>query len=299
MSISVKMGEIFGFLGPNGAGKTTIIKILSTILTYEGGSVKVEGIEVSKNPRKVLRNLQTVLTGSRGFEWRLSARQSLSFYAALYGLSKKEADDRIEYLFDAMELGGYEDMMYQRLSSGLGRRLLLARALLIDVPILLFDEPTANLDPVSAVKFRRVIKDLATKGGKTIFLATHNMFEAQDMCDTIAIMGKGKVIATGSPIEVRRLIGGTIKIDLGIQFLGSTGDRDLVRELEASPFVTHVSVKSSADQIRRITIEAKNDVDLNGLLQGILSKNVMIRTLETSYPSLEDAFVALTAGGHA
>jgi ABC-2 type transport system ATP-binding protein len=292
----VRKGETFGLLGPNGAGKTTIIKILSTILTYEEGDVYVNGIDVGKHPNDVLRNLQTVLTGSRGFEWRLSASQSLRLYAALYGLSRREADERIDHLIDEMGLRGYENMMYQRFSSGMGRRLLLARALLIDVPILLFDEPTANLDPVSAVKFRHLIKGLSTVKGKTVLLATHNMFEAQEMCDTIAIIDKGKVIATGSPSEVRRLIGGKIKIDLGLQYLSSDLDGDLVRTLEATPSITKVEVRNKGDRVRTISIEATPELDINGLLRGILSQNVVIRTLETSYPSLEDAFVALTGG---
>jgi ABC-2 type transport system ATP-binding protein len=295
-SFHVRKGETFGLLGPNGAGKTTMIKILSTILTFEGGEVKVNGIDILKHPNQVVRNLQTVLTGSLGFEWRLSAKQSLRFYATLYGLSKKKASERIESLIDAMDLRGYENVMYQRFSSGMGRRLLLARALLIDVPILLFDEPTANLDPVSAVRFRRVVRDLSVSKGKTVLLTTHNMFEAQDLCDTIAIIDKGRVIAMGTPTEVRRLIGRQVKIELGVIFADDSSEKEFVRQLESVPLITKVTFRQEDDKKRKIVIEAQNEIDINSLLKGILSSGAVVQTLETSYPSLEDAFVRLTAG---
>lgn len=295
-TFNVKRGEMFGLLGPNGAGKTTMIKILSTILTYEGGRVTVNGYDVMRQPNEVVRNLQTVLTGSLGFEWRLSAKQSLRFYAALYGLSRRKADERIETLIDMMDLRGYENQMYQRFSSGLGRRLLLARALLIDVPILLFDEPTANLDPVSAVRFRQVIKDLSDNQGKTVLLATHNMFEAQELCDNIAIINKGRVVASGTPTEVRRLIGGKVKIELGVVLPDGFSESDLLRQLESAPLISKVNVRKDDEKKLRISIEAHGDLDLNGFLRSMLSSGVVVRTLETSYPSLEDAFVTLTAG---
>jgi len=290
----VRKGETFGLLGPNGAGKTTMIKILSTLLTYEQGEVLVNGVDVMKYPDRVVRNLQTVLTGTLGFEWRLTAKQSLHFYAALYGLDKRQADERIESLIDAMNLRGYENQMYQRFSSGLGRRLLLARALLMDVPILLFDEPTANLDPVSAVRFRNVIKDLSVNKGKTVLLATHNMFEAQDLCDHIAIVNRGKIIANGTPTEVRRLTGGRVKIEMGVLLPEGFTTESLERQLEVLPFVTKVTVRPGDDRRLRLTLEGESDLDMNGLLKAILSNGVVVRTLETSYPTLEDAFVTLT-----
>jgi len=290
----VEKGETFGLLGPNGAGKTTMIKILSTLLTFEQGKVMVNGIDVLRDPGRVVQNLQTVLTGTVGFEWRLTAKQSLHFYAALYGLEREEAEKRIESLIDAMNLRGYENQMYQRFSSGLGRRLLLARALLMDAPILLFDEPTANLDPVSAVRFRKVIKDLSVKRGKTVLLATHNMYEAQELCDHIAIVDKGRIIANGTPTEVRRLTGGKVKIEMGVLLPEGLTEEVFVRQLEVVPMVSNVTVRPSNDRKLRVAVEGETDVDINALLKTILTNGVVVRTLETSYPTLEDAFVTLT-----
>lgn len=294
-SFTVRRGEIFGLLGPNGAGKTTMIKILSTLLSYEGGRITVNGIDLSKNPSQVLKNLQTVLTGSLGFEWRLTVRQSLEFYARLYGMNKKETDQRIEELLDVTGIRSYENMMFQGFSSGMARRVLLARALLRDVSILLFDEPTANLDPNSAIKFRSIIRDLSLKSGKTVLLATHNMFEAQDLCDTIAIIDKGHVITQGSPSEVRHMFGRKIKITLRVKFGDSESEATLLRSLRATPDVQRVSITGDNGE-SRIVLEGDTGLDINSLLRNILAENVVVRNLETSYPTLEDAFVALTAG---
>ena len=291
----VKKGEVFGLLGPNGAGKTTMIKILSTLLSYEEGQVTVNGFDLNKDPNQVLKNLQTVLTGSLGFEWRLTVRQSLEFYARLYGMSKGETDRRIEELLDITGIRSYENMMFQGFSSGMARRVLLARALLRDVPILLFDEPTANLDPNSAVRFRRIIKDLSVNSGKTVLLATHNMFEAQDLCDDIAIIDKGHVVTQGTPSEVRHMFGRSMKIILKVRFGDSESGDALLGSLRATPDVQKVTMTGD-DGDSKIVLEGGTGLDINSLLRNIIAANVVVRSLETSYPTLEDAFVALTAG---
>jgi len=294
-SFHVKKGEIFGLLGPNGAGKTTMIKILSTLLSYEGGRITVNGVDLGKEPNKVLKNLQTVLTGSLGFEWRLTVRQSLEFYAKLYGMNKTEMDQRIDELLDITAIRSYENMMFQGFSSGMARRVLLARALLRDVPILLFDEPTANLDPNSAIRFRSIIKDLSLKSGKTVLLATHNMYEAQDLCDTIAIIDKGHVVTQGSPSEVRHMFGRRMKIILRVKFGDPGAEATLLRSLRATPEVQRVAITGDNGE-SRIVLEGGTGLDINSLLRNILAENVVVRNLETSYPTLEDAFVALTEG---
>ncbi|MEM1989712.1 MAG: ABC transporter ATP-binding protein [Candidatus Bathyarchaeia archaeon] len=171
VNLKVYEGEVFGLLGPNGAGKTTLIKILCTLVLPDSGKAYVNGYDVVKEPEKVLRNLQAVLGDPRGFDWRLSARANLEFYAALYGLPRDYAKKRIEELLGFMGLIDRANDMYQRFSTGMARKLQLCRALLLDTPILLFDEPTAGLDPISAVEFRHLLKDkLAKSERRTIFM---------------------------------------------------------------------------------------------------------------------------------
>ena len=193
VNLKIRKGEIFGILGPNGAGKTTLIKILCTLVLRDGGEVYVNGHDPAKETSEVLRNLQAVLPESRGFNWRLTGRQNLEFYALLYGLSDEEAKERIDYLLDFTGLIDRADDGYQRYSTGMQRKLLLCRALLRNTPIIVFDEPTSGLDPASAAEFRRMIIDrLARKEGKTILLSTHNLEEAQELCDRLAILDRAR-----------------------------------------------------------------------------------------------------------
>ena len=152
-------GGVFGLLGPNGAGKTTLIKILSTLVLPDSGHALVGGIDVVQRPRASLRILQTVLSQNAGFEVRLSGRQNLEFYAALYGVPKDVAKEKIEELLGFTGLADRADVVFQKYSTGMARRLLVARALLSSATILVFDEPTSSLDPVSASEFRKLIKE--------------------------------------------------------------------------------------------------------------------------------------------
>src|SRR5512136_1263099 len=207
VDLKIEKGEIFGILGPNGAGKTTLIKILCTLIIHDEGEVYVNGFDPRKESGEVLKNLQAVLPESRGFNWRLTGKQNLEFYALLYGLSDTDAKERIDYLLDFTGLSARADDGIQRYSTGMQRRLLLCRALLRDTPIIVFDEPTSGLDPSSAEEFRKMIIDrLAREEGKTVLLSTHNLQEAQELCDRIAILERGKVIASDTPDNIRHLV---------------------------------------------------------------------------------------------
>jgi len=206
VNLRIRKGEIFGILGPNGAGKTTLIKILCTLIIHDEGEVYVNGFDPKRESGEVLKNLQAVLPESRGFNWRLSGRQNLEFYALLYGLSDAEAKERINYLLDFTNLTDRADDGYQRYSTGMQRKLLLCRALLRNTPIIVFDEPTAGLDPTSAEEFRKMVIDrLVHKEERLFFLSTHNLQEAQELCDRLAILERGKVIALDTPDNVRHL----------------------------------------------------------------------------------------------
>jgi ABC-2 type transport system ATP-binding protein len=300
VDLKIKKGEIFGILGPNGAGKTTLIKILCTLVLRDGGEVYVNGYDPSESPSDVLRNLQAVLPESRGFNWRLSGRQNLEFYALLYGLRGDDARARIGYLLDYTGLRERADDCYQKYSTGMQRRLLLCRALIRDTPIIVFDEPTAGLDPTGAVEFRDLlIERLSRREGKTILLSTHNLQEAQGLCDRIAILDHGGVIACDTPDNVRHLV--TEKRVMRVVFSGMVygpiQDR-LISALKEAPGVNSVSPTFDQEGIlTALTIRLDKDADISGVLSILTDGGLSIKSVNMADPSLEDAFMAMTGRG--
>jgi len=199
VSLQVPEGAIFGLLGPNGAGKTTLLKILSCLILPTGGTVKVGGHETRRNDGAIQRILGFVSSDERSFYWRLTGRQNLRFFGSLYQIHGKLLSDRISYLLDRLELGEQADKPFGDYSSGMKQRLAMARALLHDPPILLLDEPTRSLDPISAKHLRRFIADeLNGREKKTLLLATHNLQEAEQLCHRVAVLSGGRVLGEGS-----------------------------------------------------------------------------------------------------
>ena len=304
VNLRIKEGEIFGILGPNGAGKTTLIKILCTLIIHDEGEVYVNGFDPKRESGEVLKNLQAVLPESRGFNWRLSGRQNLEFYALLYGLGDAEAKERISYLLDFTNLTDRADDGYQRYSTGMQRKLLLCRALLRNTPIIVFDEPTAGLDPASADEFRKmVIERLVRKEGKTILLSTHNLQEAQELCDRLAILERGNVIALDTPDNVRHLVieDRFLRIVFADALFGAEEER-LVRDLEAAESVRSVSAEvNQGKRLYGLTMRVEKDMDLTGILRTLAESGLKIKTVNTEDPTLEDAFNAIIGqnGWHA
>jgi ABC-2 type transport system ATP-binding protein len=300
VDLKINRGEIFGILGPNGAGKTTLIKILCTLVLRDGGEVYVNGHDPSIESREVLKNLQAVLPESRGFNWRLSGRQNLEFYALLYGLSGAETEARIEYLLDFTGLRDRADDGYQRYSTGMQRRLLLCRALIRDTPIIVFDEPTSGLDPTGAAEFRDLLLDrLARKEKKTILLSTHNLQEAQGLCDRIAIIDRGSVIACGTPDEVRRLVTETRTLRVSFPCIAYSEDkRSLASRLEKAAGVKSVGPALDRDgALTDLSVVVEKGADLSGILKLISEAGLVLKSVNPEEPSLEDAFIAIT-GNH-
>ena len=296
VNLRIGKGEIFGILGPNGAGKTTLIKILCTLIIHDEGEVYVNGFDPKREPGEVLKNLQAVLPESRGFNWRLSGRQNLEFYALLYGLSDAEAKERISYLLDFTNLTERADDGYQRYSTGMQRKLLLCRALLRNTPIIVFDEPTAGLDPTSADEFRKmVIERLVRKEGKTILLSTHNLSEAQELCDRLAILERGKVIALDTPDNVRHLVieDRFFQIVFADALFGEK-EAKLVRDLNATDGVHSVSADvNQGKKFSGLALRVEKDMDLSGILRLLVKSDLKIKAVNTEDPTLEDAFNAI------
>src|SRR5215212_9110664 len=202
IDFQVPEGELFGLLGPNGAGKTTTIKMLITLLIPTAGTARVLGIDVVKKPQEVRKRIGYVFGGERGVYERLSGYDNLRYFSELYGVPPKEIGPRIESLLELVGLKGREQERTEGYSRGMKQRLHIARGLLHDPPVVFLDEPTIGLDPIGARELRATIASLAD-AGKTILLTTHYMFEADALCDRIAVITRGEIVAQGTPQELK------------------------------------------------------------------------------------------------
>lgn len=298
IDLQIKRGEIFGLLGPNGAGKTTLIKILCTLVIHDEGEAFVLGYNVKKEPAQVVKNLQAVLPESRGFNWRLTGKQNLQFYALLYGISDKEARNRVNYLLELTGLKDKANYSYQQYSTGMQRKLLLCRALLRNTPVLLFDEPTAGLDPTAAAEFRSLVRDkLVRQEGTTVMLSTHNLNEAKDICDRIAILDKGKITACDTPskIQFATLDEKVFSLSFIDTIFDDEQNQKVLNALETMTGVHGVSPDIDRERnLRSISIRTDKNFDLTGILDIIMKSRLKISSINTTEPSLEDAFMAIT-----
>jgi ABC-2 type transport system ATP-binding protein len=201
VSLEISPGEVLALLGPNGAGKTTTVRMLTSILKPTSGWAKVAGFDVVENPREV-RSTVGVLTENHGLYNRMPAAEYLLFFGQIYGLNAAERKQRCESLLDRFGLKDAANRRVGEFSKGMRQKLALARAMMHDPSILLLDEPTSAMDPESARLVRDMIKDLKSNR-RTILICTHNLAEAEELADRIAIIRQGKIIASGSPVELR------------------------------------------------------------------------------------------------
>ncbi|HEV2448893.1 MAG TPA: ABC transporter ATP-binding protein [Thermoplasmata archaeon] len=214
VNLEVQQGELFGLLGPNGAGKTTLAKILSTLLLPTTGRASVLGLDVVKDAPKLRGRIGLVLGGERGLYYRVSARENLRYFADLYGIPRAEREPRITEMLERVGLGDAGDRRVEEYSRGMKQKLHLARGLLHAPELLFLDEPTIGLDPKSARETRKFVRALLAEG-VTIFLTTHYMFEAEELCQRIAVLSKGRIVASDTVPGLRKLVGGdrTFEID--------------------------------------------------------------------------------------
>ena len=205
VSLNINEGEFFGLLGPNGAGKTTLIKILCCLVLPSSGIARVMDLDVNREENKIKNLVGLVSSEERSFYWRLTGRENLMFYASLYHLNGKAARERIEMLLRMVGLEAEADMRFQNYSTGMKQKLAIVRGLLSEPKVLFVDEPTRSLDPVSAQAVRSFLREKVVSRNTTIVLATHNLNEAEQLCDRLAIMDHGRVVANGTVDELRSL----------------------------------------------------------------------------------------------
>ena len=286
VSFEIGEGELFGLLGPNGAGKTTTIKMLITLLIPTAGSARVLGYDVVKDAREVRKRIGYVFGGDRGLYERLSALDNLRYFAELYAVPPRDQRRRIAELLEHVGLAGREKERVEGYSRGMRQRLHIARGLLHDPPVVFLDEPTIGVDPVGARELRRTIAAL-TEAGKTVLLTTHYMFEADDLCDRMAVINKGQIVAEGTPADLKAVVADRTVIE--IETFGV--DEEAVERVRRSPGVTSVSIEER-EQAQVLLVQSPAGTELTQTLLGLLG-NARIGRVAAREPTLEDAYVAL------
>lgn len=232
LSLRVERGELFGLLGPNGAGKSTLLKLLATLTVPDRGRMTIDGIDVAAEPLEAKRRIALCASDERSFYFRLTARQNLEFFGALVGLSGKGLRKRIDECIERVDLTSHLDRRVGGFSSGMRVRLTVARALLGNPSVLFFDEPTRAVDPVHAEDLRRLIRrELVEKGGKTVILATNLLEEAWEVCDRVAVVNHGRIVAIGPPRELDDELGAVARYRVTLAEV----DDDLVARTRTIP----------------------------------------------------------------
>ena len=291
VSFDIREGEIFGLLGPNGAGKTTTIRMLATLLQPSGGAAAINGYDVARQAALVRQNLGAVLTGERSIYWKLTGRENLEYFAALYHIPPDVAKRRVAELLDRLGLAARADENVERYSSGMKQRIAIARALLASPPVLLLDEPTIGLDPQSARNLRELIAEIKAEG-RTILLTTHYMEEADQLCDRVGIIDLGRIIALDTPASLKRSIKQLDVLQLEVEGY----DPALTAAIERLPGVQRVSARYGEEQrIWSLALHAADSRSaLPRLIELIGQRSGRIRHLAVAEPSLEDVFISLT-----
>jgi ABC-2 type transport system ATP-binding protein len=288
ISFSVDKGEIFGFLGPNGAGKTSTIKMMIGLSRPTAGEIYIDGIDVRRQVKKAQAIMGVVPDVSNLYN-ELNGLENLSFCAALYGMSKEEREFKARQLLKQFKLDGAGKRPFKAYSKGMRRKLTIAAAIIHEPRILFLDEPTAGIDVISARQLRELILELRAQG-TTIFFTTHNIEEAERICDRLAIIVEGKIVATGTRDELMaELSSDSHAIGLVIDRQAEGLAADLERQFKGS--------RALARGENRLVIKSKERIPLLPLAQHFHRHGISILEAKEMRPSLEDVFVSLTGMG--
>jgi ABC-2 type transport system ATP-binding protein len=286
VSFAVERSELFGLLGPNGAGKTTMIKVLTTLLLPTSGTARVLGFDVRRQARQIRGLVGYVFGGERGLYDRLSALDNLRYFADLYRVPPRVRRERIDSLLEMVELKGRERERVETYSRGMKQRLHIARGLLHDPELLFLDEPTIGLDPLGARELRETIANLH-RAGKTILLTTHYMYEADALCQRIAVIANGSFVATGTPSDLKQVVGDHTIVE--IETFGVPDET--VERLRRVPGVRGVGVETR-EQAQVLLVQSAAGADVVRALLNELADAVTGKVI-TREPTLEDAYVEL------
>ena len=289
VDLIVEPGEIFGLLGPNGAGKTTTMKMLATLLIPTSGTIRVLGIDPLERPREVRARLGAMLSGERSLYWKLTGRENLEYFAALYHVPPSETKARIAKVLAAVKLADRAEDYVERYSTGMRQRLALARALLPDPALVVLDEPTVGLDPQASRDLRDRVRELKAQG-RTVLLTTHYMEEADQLCDRVAIIDHGRIVALDTPAALKRTIRAEEVVHLEI---GLDGDESAVIDrLGRSATVARSERSNGTLNVTAHCASARDFVP--AAFDAAWSTGATIRHVEVVPVTLEDVFLALT-----
>ena len=287
VSFSIEAGELFGLIGPNGAGKTTTIKILTTLLTPTSGTALVLGMDVTRDIYEVRRRIGIVYGGERGLYNRVSALDNLRYFSDLYGVRPDVASKRIPQLLELVGLKDRAEEKVEKYSRGMKQRLHIAKALVHDPELLFLDEPTIGLDPAGARDIRKMVKEMRDQG-KTILLTTHYMFEAEELCERIGVISKGKIVALDTPSALKSRVRDISVIEL--RTYGAT--QQYVEDLKTLPNVVRV-VADLASEMQMIRVQTPLGADLLPQVLAKLPQGAKIIDRTIKEPTLEDAYLRL------
>ena len=286
INFEVADGEIFGLLGPNGAGKSTLIRMMTTLIPVTAGRALVAGHNVSKEPNAV-RNMIGVIPQALTSDLDLTVGENLSIYAKLYSVPKAQREKNIAEVLEAVDLTKWRDAQTKTLSGGMRRRLEIARGLVHDPRIFFLDEPTTGLDPVSRIAVWEMLNTLKKTRNLTMLLTTHYMEEADRLCDRIAIVDHGKLVALGTPVELKQSVPGSNVVE--VQF--NREDPQWKARLEAMPNVTEV--QSQAAGMYRV-LTSNGSQTTTQLVEMASSLGEQLTSLSVQNTSLDDVFVHYT-----
>jgi ABC-2 type transport system ATP-binding protein len=281
LSLRVERGAVFGFLGHNGAGKTTTVRLLNGVLQADEGSMSVLGYD-PRHEGTTLRRRTGVLTETPSLDERLTARDNLTVYADLYDLPREQVQGRVASMLEQFGLADRADDLVGGYSKGMKQRLALARAFLHEPELIFLDEPTSGLDPIVTQEVHDLIRHVSRDQGRTVFLCTHNLVEAQRLCDQVAVMEQGRMVAVGTPSELAQELGAPLRYSLEVDHAEAA--QTIVKQL---PAVT----AASADGSLHITVNEREAVP--DLLAALVTEGVRVYAMSPEQTSLEEIYMAL------
>jgi ABC-2 type transport system ATP-binding protein len=287
MTFHVEQGEVFGLLGPNGAGKTTTVRLLNGILPPSEGTARVFGFDPATHGEDIRRKTG-VLTETPALYERLSARENLDFFATLQSIPASDMSRRVDEMLEFFELASRAKDKVETFSKGMKQRLALARALIHKPPLLFLDEPTSGLDPEAAQQVNDLIANLSRTNGQTVVLATHNLFEAQRLCDRVAVMNKGKILALGSLKELSRKLWPVTWVDITFHVKPSENAAGSLKVLRG---VIQVSAEGEA-----LAVRVENEDVIPDVVRHLVNGGESILKVNPRDYTLEDIYFALQAG---
>ena len=283
ISFSICQGELFGMVGPNGAGKTTTVKMLSTLLLPTGGKATIFGHDVVRDTDKIRPRIGFTFGGNKGLYSRLSALDNLKYFAELYKLDPETIEKRIKEMLEVVGLTGREKDRVETYSSGMQQRLHLARAMLHDPDLLFLDEPTVGIDPIGSREIRALVRELV-KRGKTILLTTHYMYEAEELCDRIAVVNHGEIVALDTPASLKTRASRDSVIVI------HTPTENPALQVELNNLRNDIAHLSNSHET--VSIQTRNPGRILNTLAGLL-ENQVISNIEVRNATLEDVYVQI------